>query len=51
MSQVDSMMFQPFGAGPRNCIGMRFAEMEIKMAMCHLLRKYTLRPCEDTPVL
>lgn len=51
MAQIDSMMFQPFGAGPRNCIGMRFAEMEIKMTMCRILHKYTIKPCEDTPVL
>ncbi|XP_077973979.1 cytochrome P450 3A11-like isoform X1 [Styela clava] len=49
MSQIDPMVFQPFGAGPRNCIGLRFAEMEIKMAFCQILHKFKIMPSEDTP--
>ncbi|UYV62164.1 hypothetical protein LAZ67_1008074 [Cordylochernes scorpioides] len=36
--------FQTFGAGPRNCIGMRFAQMEIKMALASILLKFRLLP-------
>ena len=50
MSKIDPMVYQPFGAGPRNCIGMRFAILEVKMAMCKILLNFTLGSCDDTPV-
>ena len=38
-----------FGQGPRACIGMRFALLESKMALAHVMSKFTLKMCDDTP--
>lgn len=34
------MAFLPFGEGPRNCIGIRFALIEIKLALAKMLMRY-----------
>jgi cytochrome P450 len=40
--------FQTFGLGPRNCIGMRFALVQIKIALLHVLSEYRLVPSSKT---
>ncbi|KAL0270759.1 UNVERIFIED_CONTAM: hypothetical protein PYX00_008058 [Menopon gallinae] len=42
--------YMPFGNGPRNCIGLRFAQMELKACVVHLLRKYTFRVVGKTQI-
>ncbi|CAG0888445.1 unnamed protein product [Darwinula stevensoni] len=44
------MTYLPFGQGPRSCIGMRFAQMEIKLALCHVLSQIKFSRCSQTPV-
>lgn len=40
----------PFGMGPHNCLGMRLALMEIKVAVVHILQKFRFVACEETQV-
>ena len=47
----DSVTFLPFGAGPRNCIGMRFAVIEMKLLLASILSKYRFITCDKTPVI
>ena len=44
----DSCAFLPFGAGPRNCVGMRFALITIKILLSTILSKYQFTKCEKT---
>ena len=40
----------PFGAGPRNCIAMRLALTEFKIAVAYVVRKFKVVRCEKTEV-
>nr|XP_002734346.1 PREDICTED: cytochrome P450 3A41-like [Saccoglossus kowalevskii] len=44
------LAWMPFGIGPRNCIGMRFALMEAKIALIKVLQKFRLEPCSKTEI-
>ncbi|XP_054723292.1 uncharacterized protein LOC129233267 [Uloborus diversus] len=46
----DQYTFLPFGAGPRNCIGMRFALMEVKVCLAHILTKFRFKRGPETKV-
>ncbi|CAN7989348.1 unnamed protein product, partial [Ixodes hexagonus] len=41
------MAFIPFGLGPRMCLGKRFALLELKTALCKVIRRYRIIPCAD----
>ena len=40
----------PFGAGPRNCIGMKYALLEAKIVCIELLKKFSFVQAPDTKV-
>lgn len=49
-SNIKPYTYQPFGTGPRSCIGSRFALMETKLVFYHLLTKFEIVPVEKTKV-
>ncbi|RDD40233.1 Cytochrome P450 3A24 [Trichoplax sp. H2] len=42
--------FLPFGTGPRNCVGMRFALMEIKLSIAKMMLRFKLVTSPDTEI-
>lgn len=47
---IDPDTYLPFGLGPRNCIGSRFALMEIKTIIYYLLLSFDFVPTEKTQI-
>ncbi|XP_013383811.1 cytochrome P450 3A4-like [Lingula anatina] len=42
--------YMPFGMGPRNCIGMRLALLEMKIILVKVLQNFTLKTCAETQI-
>nr|XP_019557464.2 probable cytochrome P450 9f2 isoform X2 [Aedes albopictus]XP_029731421.1 probable cytochrome P450 9f2 isoform X2 [Aedes albopictus] len=40
--KINPATYLPFGVGPRNCIGSRFALMEVKAIVYHLVKNFSL---------
>lgn len=47
-ANIKPYTFLPFGAGPRMCIGQRFAIVEIKIAIARILQNYTFSKSSDS---
>lgn len=40
---AEGITYLPFGVGPRNCLGMRLAQLEAKLALAHTISKFRLK--------
>ncbi|XP_030645783.1 cytochrome P450 3A30 isoform X2 [Chanos chanos] len=47
---INPYAFLPFGLGPRNCVGMRFALLVMKTIVVKLFQNFHLETCKETQI-
>lgn len=48
VAKRDSALWMPFGAGPRNCVGLRFGRMQTRIALVLLILNFRFHPSART---
>ncbi|KAJ2943997.1 hypothetical protein O0L34_g8322 [Tuta absoluta] len=42
-NKINDILYQPFGSGGRKCIGMRYARLQTKAGIVHVLKEYSIK--------